>query len=80
MTGHDIDYFQILKERLDMYVDAMSQKSDAPEPAIVIGPEFARTCGNVDDVFTFMTGSKRFIAAISRVKNYLEVLNKGQKI
>ena len=74
MTGHDIDYFQILKERLDMYVDAMSQKSEAPEPAIVIGPEFARICGNVDDIFTFMTGSKMFIAAISRVKDCLEAL------
>jgi len=74
MTGHDIDYFQILKERLDMYVDAMSQKPGAPEPASVIGPEFARTCGNVDDIFTFMTGSKMFIAAISRVKDYLETL------
>ena len=72
MTGHNIDYFQILKERLDMYVDAMSQKPDAPEPAIVIGPEFARTCGNVDDIFTFMTGSKMFISAIRRVKDYLE--------
>lgn len=80
MTGQDIDYFQILKERLDMYVDAMSQKPDAPEPAVVIGPEFARTCGNVDDIFTFMTGSKMFITAISRVKNYLEALNKGQTI
>ena len=80
MVGHDIDYFQILKERLDMYVDAMSQKPDAPEPAIVIGPEFARTCGNGDDIFTFMTGSKMFTAAISRVINYLEAFNKGQKI
>ncbi len=73
MTGHDIDYFQILKDRLDMYVDAMSQRPDAPEPATVIGPEFARTCGNADDIFTFMTGSKMFISAISQVKDYLEI-------
>ncbi|OEU65731.1 MAG: hypothetical protein BBJ57_11775 [Desulfobacterales bacterium PC51MH44] len=74
MIGHDIDYFQILKGRLDMYVDAMAKKPDVPEPAVVIGPEFARTCGNVDDIFTFMTGSKMFIATIRRVKEYLEAI------
>jgi len=75
MIGHDIDYFQVLRDRLDMYVEAMAQKPDAPEPAIVIGPEFARTCGNVDDVFTFMTGSKMFISTIGRVKEYLKTIN-----
>jgi len=75
MVGHDIDYFQVLRDRLDMYVEAMAQKPDAPEPAIVIGPEFARTCGNVDDVFTFMTGSKMFISTIGRVKEYLKTIN-----
>lgn len=80
MTGHDIDYFQILKDRLDMYVKALGQKPDAPEPAIVIGPEFAKTCGNGDDIFTFMTGSKMFVTTVSRVKEYLEVLDKGKNI
>ena len=42
MIDNDIDYFQILKDRLDMYVDAMAKKPDATEPAAVIGPEFAR--------------------------------------
>jgi len=74
MIGNDIDYFQILKERLDMYLAAMTQKPDAPEPAVVIGPEFARTCGNMDDVFAVMTGSKMFIATIGSVKEYLETI------
>jgi hypothetical protein len=74
MIGNDIDYFQILKQRLDMYVAAMTQKVDAPEPAVVIGPEFARTCGNMDDVFTVMTGSRMFIATIGSVKEYLETI------
>lgn len=72
MTGQDIDYFQVLKDRLDMYVEAMSRKPDAPEPATVIGPEFARTCGNPNDIFTFMAGSKMFITTINRVKEYLD--------
>jgi hypothetical protein len=74
MTGNNIDYFQILKERLDMYVAAMAQKPDAPEPAVVVGPEFAKTCGNKDDVFTVMAGSRMFIATIGSVKQYLETI------
>lgn len=74
MIGQDIDYFQILKDRLNMYVDALDKKADAPEPAVVIGPEFARTCGNVDDVYTVITGSRMFIAVIRNVKEYLEAI------
>jgi hypothetical protein len=74
MIGQNIDYFQILKERLDMYLAALAKNPDAPEPALVIGPEFARICGNVDDLFTFMTGSKMFISAINKVKAYLEAI------
>lgn len=72
MIGQDIDYFQILQERLDMYVNAMAQNPGAPEPSTVIGPEFARTCGNADDIFTFMTGSKMFLSITGQVKEYLE--------
>lgn len=72
MTGHDIDYFQVLKDRLDVYLDALNKKPDASEPVMVIGPEFARTCGNQDDVFTVMTGSRMFTAATGAVKEYLE--------
>ncbi|MBW2405906.1 MAG: hypothetical protein JRF17_00935 [Deltaproteobacteria bacterium] len=75
MIGQDIDYFQILKERLDMYVEAMAKKPDAPEPSTVIGPEFARTCGNEDDIFTFMTGSKMFLSTTVQVKEYLDKIN-----
>ena len=74
MIGHDIDYFQVLTKRLDTYVAAMAKKPDASEPAVAIEPEFARTCGNVDDVFMVMTGSKMFIATIGSVKEYLEAV------
>ena len=74
MTGQKIDYFEILKERLDMYVKALEQQPDARDPASVIGPEFAGTCGNADDIFTFMTGSKMFMSVIARVKEYLETI------
>lgn len=72
MTGHEIDYFQILKDRLDIYLDALYKEPEAPQPVSVIGPEFARTCGNVDDAFTVLTGAKMFTATIGSVKEYLE--------
>jgi hypothetical protein len=75
MIGQGIDYFQILKDRLDMYVNALAQNPDIPEPSAVIGPEFARSCGNIDDIFAFMTGSKMFISTTGRVRKYLEAIN-----
>ena len=72
--GQNIDYFQILKDRLAMYLDALNQYPEASEPAQIIGPEFARTCGNVDDIFAFMTGSKMFTSTAGKVKEYLEAV------
>lgn len=74
MIGQHVDYFQILKDRLERYVAALEKHPDAAEPALVVGPEFARICGNVDDIFTFMTGSKMFISTINNVKTYLEAI------
>lgn len=72
MTGHDIDYFQIVKSRLDLYVAALTSKPEMTEPAAVIGPEFAKFCGDTDDVFSVMSGSRMFILTVARVKEYLE--------
>jgi hypothetical protein len=74
MTGHEIDYFQILKDRLDMYLGALHENPYVSQPVSVIGPEFARTCGNVDDAFTVLTGAKMFSATIGSVKEYLEAI------
>lgn len=72
MTGHNIDYFQVVKDRLDMYVAALTEKPGSTEPAAVIGPEFSRVCGKADDVFAILTGSRMFILTVSSVKEYLE--------
>lgn len=74
MVGNDIDYFQILKDRLNMYVDAMRQKPDAPAPAGVIGPEFAGACGNINNVYAVLAGTKMFIATVASVKACLETI------
>jgi len=77
MIGQDIDYFRVLRDRLNMYVDAMAHNPDASEPAAVIGPQFSKACGNKNDIFTFMTGSKMFISTIVKVKQYLEAIKLG---
>ena len=74
VTGHEIDYFEILKDRLAMYLEALTEKPYASQPVSVIGPEFARTCGNVDDASTVLTGAKMFSATIGSVKEYLETV------
>jgi hypothetical protein len=74
MTGEDVNYFEVLRARLDVYVQALARKSDAAEPAAVIGPAFAGNCDAGGEVFTVMGGSRMFIAATGRVKQMLEAL------
>lgn len=71
MSGVEIDYFQILKDRLDIYVNVMAEQTDVSEPAAVIGPTFAETCGNRDDAFTVMTGARMFKSSVMQVRDYL---------
>jgi hypothetical protein len=72
MTGQTIDYFQTLRERLDMYVSALAKHPKAPEPARVIGPEFAEVCGEAGNLFAFMAGSKMFKSVVENVGAYLD--------
>ncbi|MGB5983771.1 MAG: hypothetical protein WBG37_00585 [Desulfobacterales bacterium] len=75
MIGQDIDYFEVLKGRLDSYVAALEQQPKAPEPVQVIGPAFAAECGATDDLEISMTGSKIFASALGQVKTYLAALD-----
>jgi hypothetical protein len=75
MIGNDINYFRTLKDRLDMYVSALGASPETSEPVSVIGPLFAGACGNGGDVFILMTGSKMFMNAFSRVRQYLEAVH-----
>jgi hypothetical protein len=74
MIGQNIDYFQNIRKRLDQYITALQDKPESSEPAAVIGPEFARLCGDVDDVFAIMTGSRMFIITVARIREYLDSL------
>lgn len=74
MIGQDVDYFQILKNRLDHYVKIMAESPETADPAAVIGPAFAQQCRAVDDLFASITGAKMFSTTMNRVQRYLEAV------
>ncbi|MGD9826765.1 MAG: hypothetical protein AB7U36_20650 [Desulfobacter sp.] len=71
-TGTRIDYFGILKERLDTFVQQM-QKHQAQKvnPTNVMGPVFANACGTPDDPVVILAGTKMFALTLGSVKEYL---------
>ena len=71
MIGQDIDYFQVLRDRLIYYVSALSESGEK-DPLTVIGGFFAEKCGNADDIFASITGSKLFMSVIGRIREYLD--------
>ena len=74
-TGADINYFHMIKERVDTYVQALNMQPDAKDPAAVIGPTFAGICNTPDNIHVIMTGNRVFNAAIIGVKEYLSHIN-----
>lgn len=70
--GSDIDYFDIIKQRLDLYVGALDASGNISEPTIAIGPAFADVCGDKEDACAILAGSKMFQMTINAVREYLD--------
>lgn len=71
-TGAKIDYFNILKERLDIFVGQMqANTTEASEPTTIMGPAFADACGSPGDPMAILTGTKMFTLTLGAVKEYL---------
>ncbi|MBA3011996.1 MAG: hypothetical protein KKF12_02765 [Proteobacteria bacterium] len=71
-TGTRVDYFNILKERLDLYVKQMQENPDqATNPALVMGPAFAAACGTKDNAIAVLIGTKMFTLTLGAVKEYI---------
>ena len=74
-TGTKIDYFAILKQRLDSYVKEMQENPEqATEPSAVMGPAFARACNSPGDPMAVLTGTKMFTLTLGAVKEYLDAV------
>lgn len=71
-TGRDIDYFNALKERVEIYVKALQVFSDVTDPAAVIGPTFAKVCGDEENPLIIASGRSIFSRSLQGTKQYLE--------
>ena len=67
-----IDYFNILKERTNFYVSALSRNSKVADPVTVIGPKFAECCGDRGNVHIVMAGNRVFSYTLKAVRDYME--------
>ncbi len=73
-TGQDINYFDILKERLNIYLARMQKNPEkTTNPVNVIGPSFAKACGNENDAVVILMGTKMFTQTLGAVKEYLNI-------
>ena len=72
--GKDVDYFSIIKQRLDLYVNALQHFAEAPDTARVIGVTFAKLCGSEADSYITLAGKRTFSLTSASVKNYIETL------
>lgn len=71
-TGTRVDYFGILKERLDTFVQQMKEKqTKGADPSGVMGPVFANACGVPDDPMAILAGTKMFALTLAAIKEYL---------
>ena len=73
-TGQNIDYFDILKKRLDAYLAIMQKnQGDAQNPADIMGPAFADACNSSpeNNAIANLIGTKMFTLTLGAVKEYL---------
>ena len=75
--GKEVDYFRALKERIDIYLNALAEVPHVKDPASVIGPTFARLCGNTDNIHVIMAGNRVFHLSLEGVKHFLESVFSG---
>jgi len=68
----ELNYFDVIKEKLDFYLKELNQNKSAAEPASVIGPSFAHQCGDDSDTFAVMAGAKLFKSVIGGLSKFFE--------
>ena len=75
-TGTRVDYFDIIKERLAIYVKQMQENPEqATNPALIMGPVFAGICGSPDNPIAILTGTKMFTLTLGAVKEYINAVH-----
>ena len=70
--GKNVDYLGMLKKRLEIYVDALRHNPEVSDPVYIIGPTFAKICGNESNPHIILAGSKIFSLSLNGIKTYLD--------
>ncbi|MFW5854198.1 MAG: hypothetical protein ACOCW9_02620 [Thermodesulfobacteriota bacterium] len=70
-TGREIDYFSTLKERVEIYVNALQVYSDVDDPSAVIGPTFAKVCGDEENPLVIASGRSIFSRTLQETRKIL---------
>lgn len=74
-AGQSIDYFDVLKTRLNTYLKMMQDNpEEAQNPANIMGPAFANACKCDNDPIAILTGTKMFTLTLGAVKEYLNAV------
>ncbi len=74
-TGQSIDYFNILRNRLDDYLKIIQQNSeDTKDPSHIMGPAFADICRCTDNAAVILVGTKMFTLTLGAVKEYINAV------
>ena len=75
-TGQQVDYFTILKKRMDDYVAIMKQNTtEGTDPSWIMGPAFADNCQCHDDAAVILVGTKLFTLTLGGIKEYLNAVD-----
>lgn len=72
--GQEIDYFQVIRERLDSYLRAITLQGEGRDIAALIGAAFAERLKERENPFVLITGSRIFHMAAQGVREYLASL------
>lgn len=67
-----IDYFSTLKERVEIYVKALQVYSDVDDPSAVIGPTFAKVCGDEENPLIIASGRSIFSRTLQETRKILK--------
>lgn len=69
--SQEFNYFDVIKERLGIYLAETKFLTGDDDPATVIGPKFAELCDHPNDAVVIWLGCKMFQAVFNQLKTYL---------
>jgi len=72
--GKTVDYFGVIRERIQCYIDAMNTNMTEADPAIVVSALFAQLCGTANTQSVVEAGKQVFVNTLSTVKMYLDTV------